>query len=209
MKKLLFLLLLIPSIVSAGPLQQKHLAVIAALNNSSATCTSYEVQSSTSGWSFVGQNSNRGQIGTVYVAPATVDVCKLVFSMYAVTATAATYDYYAAIYTMNGTALNVRQGKSSAVTITQSDVAYDFLFATSVPLTNGVSYGIVVFMDLDANGEPDYDEGEVDYAGVRVNSSSVSPLDHADEMLTGWRTDNSYWTEWSDYDVKIEVWTDQ
>ena len=44
MKRLLFLLLLIPSIVSAGPLQQKHLAVIAAINGGggeSFTCPSW------------------------------------------------------------------------------------------------------------------------------------------------------------------------
>ena len=39
MKKRLFLLLVIPFLISASPLQQKHLAVIAALNSTGESCT--------------------------------------------------------------------------------------------------------------------------------------------------------------------------
>jgi hypothetical protein len=85
---------------------------------------------------------------------ANKSVCKVNVKLACPNAGCAGQNYYIALFTMNGTSLNTLLGTSNAVTGSDAwnVTTVAFTFATPVALTNGTSYGLVVYTTT-ANGD--------------------------------------------------------
>ena len=139
MKKLLFLLLVIPFLISASPLQQKHLAVIAALN---AVCAGGA--DGAMGGSDTASDSNCGLVeGDCAMSPFTPSEDGTVTYIHS-RMSLNTGTYRAAIYDSNRTTV---LGYGSI----ESGTDYDAALNTAVCLGSGVTYYLAVCGDGDDN----------------------------------------------------------
>ena len=102
--------------------------------------------------------------------------------------------FYCQIWTMSGTSLDVLQGESDGVA--GSDVIpVDFEFSTSVNLSNGTDYCIVVTMK-----EVDYSN----YARARVTNAKTG----FDGGLGAWNSDKTRQAWYAAFEFKYDIYTD-
>jgi len=145
MKKLLFLLLVIPFLISASPLQQKHLAVIAALN--SGSCAG-EV-----GSSFTTDNDAMagGFIqGIPVTATCTGDIVALDWY---IPATDRASSVAMAIYSDNEGAVGTLLGTTAEFADPNSVGWHRQPLVSAVEVTQGVDYWVMWWPDTDATGQ--------------------------------------------------------
>lgn len=200
-----FLLLIF---VSLFVLSQSYAGIIIRGTGGAApTCTIYEQQNTGTSQINVGYDDNRWNVGEIYVAPANVDVCKVVFILEAVGDPAGSGYYYTAeIFTLDGSSnFNVSQGESASVNANNgwSGTLVEFDFTPSVSLTSGTSYAIVIHRD---------DGGSVDavnYIRGYYTATDVAPFDHANEDFCRWGSAGNLASRFDGWDVRMQVYTDQ
>lgn len=170
------------------------------------TCTVYESQTVHSNHTHIGELSDAWYVGEVYVAPANIDVCKLVFLLDLSAGSPETqgYSYVAEIYTLSGQSLDISQGTSSPVAADDdwSDTEVQFDFSSSVPLTATVKYGVIVRRS----------EGSADasnYISTSYTETDESPLDAAAEDFKIWKDDKTRYAAFNGWDIYLRVYTEQ
>ncbi|MFA5322822.1 MAG: hypothetical protein WC373_09130 [Smithella sp.] len=170
MKKLILLILLIPSLVygAAGDVASiggkaitaiasidgKTNAVIASFNGKpvsdgdGATCQATPFYDTSSGSSTVTFNANFSAdayyAGGVITPSVTKDVCKMEIRISCPYGTCNT-NYYVSVFTMSGTALDASQGVSDATAGTDwTEGLVAFNFSTPITMTASTAYGVAV-----------------------------------------------------------------
>ena len=105
--------------------------------------------------------------------------------------------FYCQIWTMSGTSLDVLQGESDGVTGSATwDVSpVDFEFSTSVNLSNGTDYCIVVTMK------------EVDYSNY-ARAHYTSEQAGFDGGLGAWNSDKTRQAWYAAFEFKYDIYTD-
>jgi len=202
MKKIIISLFILLGLVSAYGMP---LTICGSSSATGTSCTSYESQTTSSNSSHVGDSTDNWYGGQTYKAPANISVCKVILELKAAGDPAGdNYTYKVYIYDLDGTSLDTLQGSSDAVDANNSwsDDTQEFDFSTSVSLTSGTLYGIVLAR-ADGGGAD-----STDYVKIRFNSSDSSPLDHADEDFHRWKSDKSQNAEYDGYDIYLEVYNE-
>lgn len=128
----------------------------------SLTCTKdYAVENTANLLSYfkIGISALEEYRGFIYNPDSNESICEIdIYINYLDGTLGANHDYYMRIYSMTGDNLNVSLGQSDK--LDGSDIvaatwisanAGRFVFSTPIDLTNGVSYAIVIFLDLDGN----------------------------------------------------------
>ena len=124
-----------------------------------------------------------------------ISICKVTITLDYVTGDITGKTFYCQIWTMSGTSLGTLQGESDGVTGSNAwndDV--DFDFSTSVDLSNGTDYCIVVTMkEVDS----------VNYAKVWATNSKTG----FDGGFGKWALDKTRGWQFA-YDFKCKIYTD-
>lgn len=171
------------------------------------TCTSYEEQNTGTSSSNVGTTSaSDWQKGTIYVAPANIDVCQINMLIDAVGDPAGQgYTYTIEIFTLSGNNLNTSVGESVAVNADNAwnNTNVEFTFSTSVSLTSGTSYGITLHRD-DGGGGDDTNRVRMHYT-----TTDEAPFDHANEDFCRWNSSGTLGNRFDGWDARMQIYTDQ
>jgi hypothetical protein len=181
---------------------------VTGLAAAGTTCTSYEEQNVDSSTSIIGgTTASDWHKGTIYVAPANIDVCKICVILSSTGDPAGqSYTYSAEIFTLDGSSnLNVSQGETSAVNADNgwNDTQVCFEFATSVSLTSSTAYGITIHRDDGGGGD------STNFVKLSFTSTDESPFDHANEDFCRWQSGGTLGSRFDGWDVEMQVHTDQ
>jgi len=168
-------------------------------------CESYEEQNTGSSLTTIGGTTNSWYIGTVYVAPGNIDICKIYFTLTSGgDPSGMGYTYKAYVHELSGADLGALVESSSAVAANNgwSATTVEFSFPTSASISNGVSYGISIAR---ADGG---DADSTNYVRALYTQSDLSPLDNAAEDLTVWRNTLVRNAPFDGWDIRIKVYTE-
>ena len=189
MKKLLFLLLVIPFLFAASPLQQKHLAVIGAMDSGGLTC---QIGSGTQWVQTTTSDNNQYSLGAAtynyqYVGNSTaVQICKI--RMFMDEDGAGTTDVHVEIWNSAGSG-KVGTNSTSATIDGAAGAWYDVTFAT--PAEPGAN-DFRVYFYADDNSDSD---------NIALNQSD------ANDGYFGEETEDFYnYTTPKNTDVCMEIW---
>ncbi len=160
MKKILFLILLIPISVYAAfevnsvanPAKVNSVANPAKVNSVTACSEYYAFETGQDSGNTVGRTDDNERGGVEYTPAAEIDVCRVDFYINNTTGDISDKDFFCEIWSMTGSALNERQGVSAEVdgsNIADGGVWVTWTFSTPVnnPISTEHSYHLKMVAD--------------------------------------------------------------
>ena len=192
MKKFFFAFIFCLFAVNAFALSTAIQAVCGA--SSAASCTTAHVDNSgglENGGNPVGSSTANYWTGqTAWNPGENISICKVRVNVTAVGSPSGR-TWYVAVYTLDGTSLNVLQGTSDgqAGNNAANDTNIDFVFSTPVAVTNGTDYAVVLYSNSVADASNYYiynftADGALDGTFARFNDDKTQNSSNTRDMKT-------------------------
>ncbi len=171
--RLIFVLLLIPSLLFAGSIQQQHSAVISKMGGGGCDTVLYSNTTATEADMDINDGSGFKYVGNSFTPAGAETICKATFYVSYKTGDISAKTFRAYLCTVTGNDLNVLTEADSTVTGSNawSDTPIDFEWSAGYSVSGSTEYVIIITMG--ATGVEDSDGSN--YAELEYSTSTAFP----------------------------------